>query len=145
MNLFVSTEPYIFREMSDYFTFNVPSAKFHPQYKMVNWDGKIRLLNYKDSTIYVGLVSYIQAFCNERGYEFQNASESGDENFPLNEAVEFIKGQNLPSKFNPLTPERKYQVDAFVAAVRKRRMLLLSPTGSGKSLIIYLLIKLYLT
>ncbi len=32
-------------------------------------------------------------------------------------------------------------MDAFVAAIRKRRMLLLSPTGSGKSLIIYLLIR----
>ena len=137
--LWVSTEPYIFREMSDYFTFDVPSAKFHPSYKMGAWDGKIRLLNYKDGTIYAGLVSHIAEFCQERGYSLVNESDEGDVNFSLNEAHEFIKTLGLP--FTP----RDYQVEAFVAAVRKRRMLLLSPTGSGKSLIIYLLIRLYLT
>ena len=50
--LWVSAEPHTIREMSDYFTFDVPSAKFHPSYKMGAWDGKIRLLNYKDHTIY---------------------------------------------------------------------------------------------
>ena len=138
MYLWVSAEPHTIREMSDYFTFDVPSAKFHPQYRMGNWDGKIRLLNYKDQTIYAGLISHIKTFCRERGYNLRY-EEEGDDNFSLNEADEFIDTLGLP--FKP----RDYQIEAFVAAVRKRRMLLLSPTGSGKSLIIYLLIKLYLT
>ena len=137
VNMWVSTEPHIFRELSDYFTFDVPSAKFHPSYKMGAWDGKIRLLNYKDSTIYAGLISHIATFCKERGYALQYDGAS-DENFSLNEAVEFVKTLGLP--FEP----RDYQMEAFVAAVRKRRMLLLSPTGSGKSLIIYLLIRWYM-
>ena len=136
-HLFVSTEPSIFREISGHFTFEVPSAKFHPSYKMGVWDGKIRLLNYKDGTIYAGLGSYIREFCTERGYDLEYP-EDADENFSLNEAVEFIESLGLP--FKP----RNYQVDAFVAAVRKRRMTLLSPTGSGKSLIIYMLIRYYL-
>jgi superfamily II DNA or RNA helicase len=136
--LWVSGEPYILREMSDYFTFSIPNAKFHPSYRMGVWDGKIRLLNYKDGTIYAGLISHIKTFCHERGYKLQY-EEEGDENFSLNEANEFIEPLGLP--FKP----RDYQVEAFVAAVRKKRMLLLSPTGSGKSLIIYLLIRLYLT
>ena len=136
--LWVSGEPYVIREMSDYFTFEVPSAKFHPQYKMGNWDGKIRLLNYKDGTIYAGLISHIAKFCQERGYRLTYDAEA-DENFSLNEANEFVETLGLP--FKP----RDYQMEAFVAAVRKRRMLLLSPTGSGKSLIIYMLIKLYST
>ena len=137
VNMWVSTEPHIFRELSDYFTFDVPSAKFHPSYKMGAWDGKIRLLNYKDSTIYAGLISHIATFCKERGYALQYDGAS-EENFSLNEAVEFVKTLGLP--FEP----RDYQMEAFVAAVRKRRMLLLSPTGSGKSLIIYLLIRWYM-
>ena len=39
---------------------------------------------------------------------------------------------------------RDYQFDAFVECVRNRRILLLSPTASGKSLIIYALIRYYL-
>lgn len=136
--LWVSAEPHTIREMSDYFTFDVPSAKFHPSYKMGAWDGKIRLLNYKDHTIYAGLISHIATFCRERGYRLTYDGEA-DENFSLKEANEFVETLGLP--FKP----REYQMEAFVAAVRKRRMLLLSPTGSGKSLIIYMLIKLYLT
>jgi len=137
VHLWVSSEPHAIREMSDYFTFNVPSAKFHPSYKMGQWDGKIRLLNYKDQTIYAGLISYIQKFCNERGYTLVHEGDS-EENFSLNEAQEFIATLKLP--FEP----RDYQLEAFVSAVRKRRMLLLSPTGSGKSLIIYLLMRWYM-
>jgi superfamily II DNA or RNA helicase len=136
--LWVSAEPHTIREMSDYFTFDVPSAKFHPSYKMGAWDGKIRLLNYKDHTIYAGLISHIATFCRERGYGLTYDGDA-DENFSLKEANEFVETLGLP--FKP----RDYQMEAFVAAVRKRRMLLLSPTGSGKSLIIYMLIKLYLT
>lgn len=137
--LYASAEPYILRELSDHFTFDVPSAKFHPAYKMGTWDGKIRLLNYKDGTIYAGLASHIKDFCKEREYALEYPEDDGDVNFSLHEGVEFIKSLDLP--FAP----RNYQADSFVAAIRKRRMLLLSPTGSGKSLIIYLLARFYLS
>jgi superfamily II DNA or RNA helicase len=134
-----TAEPHIMRELSEHFTFNVPNAKYMPQYKAGIWDGKLRLLSYRDGTIYAGLVSNIQEFCEERGYEF-DCELDADENFSIHEAVEFINTLNLPSKYTP----RNYQVEAFVSAIRKRRMLLLSPTGSGKSLIIYLLTRFYL-
>ena len=136
--LWVSSEPHAIREMSEYFTFDVPAAKFHPSYKMGAWDGKIRLLNYKEHTIYVGLISHIEKFCNERGYTLVYDGIV-DDNFSLNEAQDFISTLGIP--FEP----RDYQLEAFVSAVRKRRMLLLSPTGSGKSFIIYFLIRWYMT
>ena len=43
------------RMLSDYFTFKVPGAEFTPQYRSKFWDGKIRLANLRDSTIYAGL------------------------------------------------------------------------------------------
>jgi superfamily II DNA or RNA helicase len=129
-----SDERSVLREMSDYFTFEVPGFRFMPSYRHGTWDGKIRLFNIQDGTIYAGLVSYIDAFAEERGYNVEHEdSNAADENFSVHEAVQFIESLNLP--FTP----RNYQVDAFVSSVRKRRALLLSPTGSGKSLIIYLL------
>jgi len=135
--LWVSGEPHVLREMTDYFSFKVPDAKFMPAYKMGHWDGYVRLLDYKDHTIYVGLIDYIRLFCKERGYVLKYEGDV-DENFSLNEANDFIESLGLP--FKP----REYQIETFVAAVRKRRMLLLSPTGSGKSLIIYLMIRWYM-
>ena len=48
---------------------------------------------------------------------------------------EFIKALKIPN-----IEVRDYQKEAFVHAVKKNRCLLLSPTASGKSLIIYLII-----
>lgn len=133
-----SDERSVLRELSDHFTFEVPGYRFMPTYRHGTWDGKIRLFNIQDGTIYAGLVSYINTFAEERGYVVEYDEPDADENFSVHEAVEFIETLGLP--FSP----RNYQVDAFVSAVRKRRMLLLSPTASGKSLIIYMLTRFYL-
>ena len=56
----------IARELSDHLTFEVPGAKFSPKYKARVWDGKIRLLNSRNMTIYAGLVQEVSTFCEER-------------------------------------------------------------------------------
>lgn len=126
-------DPGIAYEIADYFTFDVPGAKFTPQYRSKVWDGKIRLFNPMASLLYCGLRQHLEQFCKSRNYSFQYDSIEGDTEFSIHEANEFIE------KLNPKHKPRDYQLDAFIHAVRKRRSLLLSPTGSGKSLIIYLL------
>ena len=124
------------QELSEYFTFFVPGYQFTPAYKQKLWDGKIRLANLRDFSIYHGLVPYIEKFCKEREYELEVDSEiSITENFSLVEAVDFARSLSLP--FEP----RDYQLQAFVHAVRNKRILLLSPTASGKSLILYLIVR----
>lgn len=127
----------IIYELSDYFTFPVPGAQFSPQYKAKFWDGKIRLLNVQTRLIYRGLVEYFRVFCKERGYELEVDKLFSSKEFSVKEANEYIKNLNLT-----LQP-RDYQVEAFIHAVREKRSLLLSPTASGKSLIIYLLQRYY--
>lgn len=135
----VHCESDIAQELSEYFTFAVPGARFSPAYRNKMWDGKIRLFNLMTRLIYGGLESYIFQFGKEREYEVEYVGgRGGDTNFSLVEAKEFIEGL----KSLTLQP-RDYQLEAFVHAVRKKRALLLSPTASGKSLIIYLLSRLY--
>lgn len=126
-------EPGIMMEAAAYFTFDVPGAKFSPAYRNKVWDGKIRLLNTLTGLLYCGLLSQLEQFCKSRDYELELDGEFGDAEFSVVEAEAFIK------KLEPKHAPRDYQIDAFVHGVRKRRALLLSPTGSGKSLIIYLL------
>lgn len=119
-------------ELSEYFTFSVPGAKFHPKVKNKMWDGKIRLFNLGTRYIYAGLVQYIERFAQERGYTVgYNSMFTGDQ-FDIEDAVEFSKKLDLT-----LEP-RDYQMEAFVHAIRNRRALMLSPTASGKSFIIFL-------
>jgi len=126
-------------ELREHFTLQVPGYQFTPQYRNKLWDGKIRLWDTRSRRIYRGLVPYIVKFCEERDYEWEYDNEVYDEEFSLSEAEQFFTKLNLPEKYKP----RDYQIDAFVHAVRTRRSLLLSPTASGKSLIIYLLVRYY--
>ena len=124
------------QELSDYFTFFVPGYQFIPSYKNKMWDGKIRLADLRSFTIYRGLIPYIEKFCVERNYKLDiESSLNCTENFSVVEAKEFISTLNLPHEV------RDYQLKAFVHAVRFKRMMLLSPTASGKSLILYIILR----
>lgn len=133
----VEAERAIIQELSEFFTFYVPGYKFMPAFRNKMWDGKIRLLNLRNNTIYSGVVDYIDRFAKDREYLLEYDYEFGDEEFSLKEAEDFVK------KLGPKMTPRDYQMKAFVHAVRKNRSLLLSPTASGKSFIIYLLTRYY--
>jgi superfamily II DNA or RNA helicase len=122
-------------ELHSHFEFQVPGAQFTPQYRAKLWNGKVYLFSLKTREIYRGLVPYIIKFCEDREYEYEYETEQYDEEISLKEADNFIKTLNLPVE------PRDYQIDAFVHAIRSRRALLLSPTASGKSLIIYLILR----
>jgi len=120
-------------ELQDYFTFTVPGMQFMPAVRNKVWDGKIRLFNPMTKRIYSGLLPHVERFCKERDYNLVIADDFAADEFSMSQAYQFIESLKLK-----LTP-RDYQIDAFVHAIRNRRALLLSPTASGKSLIIYLL------
>ena len=126
-------DPGIAMELSEHFTFEVPGAKFMPTVRNKVWDGKVRLFNPLTSLLYCGLNHHIEQFCKSRDYELEFDGPFADTEFSLIEAKKFIE------KLGPKHQPRDYQIEAFVHAVRKRRSVLLSPTGSGKSFIIYLL------
>lgn len=124
-------------ELQDYFTFTVPGVQFMPQVRNKMWDGKIRLFNPQTKRIYAGLLPHVEKFCKERGYGFVAEPVFNQDEFSLKEAEEFSRSIGLPFE------ARDYQLQAFAHGVRNRRALLLSPTASGKSLIIYLLSRYY--
>ena len=126
------------RDLYDFFSFTVPGAKFMPSYKNKYWDGKVRLFSIKTNKIYIGLLPYVDEFCRERGFNFEGIQDViGEKQRATEELHQFIEKLNLP--FSP----RDYQMEAFRTAVQYGRQLLLSPTASGKSLIIYLLARYY--
>ena len=126
------------RELNEFFSFYAPGYKFMPAYRNKFWDGKIRLFDGNKNTIYLGLLPYIKAFCKDRDYdlEFDDTLELSNE-CSLAEVEDFASTLNLP--FKP----RDYQVEAVAHCIRENRSMILSPTASGKSLIIYLLTQFY--
>ena len=139
----IKTEPNYARELSDFFTFEVPGARFMPSYRNKYWDGKIRLFNQMNGEVYVGLLPYIEEFAkrNELDIEYkEGVKDEGEHRTSI--LGGFVRRVSPKSKGKTLQI-RNYQMDAFTHAVRNNRSLLLSPTASGKSLIIYLLSRWY--
>lgn len=142
VHLKVDCEKGYAKELNDYFTFKVPNYQYTPAYKNKIWDGQIRLFNLFTRTLYCGLLGQLEKFCNDRNYSYTLSTKKQNEidfeninvfldNLPLSNGKEKIKLHD-------------HQRSAIIDAIMNKRCLLLSPTGSGKSLIIYCLIRYFL-
>jgi len=139
----VEAEPHVYYEIRDAFQFEVPNAKFSPSYKNRWWDGIIYLFNVNTKEIYVGLLDKLIQFCKDHDYtyEFQDNKFYGlpfeiNENISLEGVKDYVKSI---SKYEP----RDYQVQGIYQALRYNRKVIVSPTASGKSLMIYSLVRYY--
>ena len=141
--LHVVAEPHVYYELADQFTFDVPGAKFSPAYKKRFWDGKIRLFNIQKQEIYVGLLDKIIQFCEDHRYTYEFV-ESKYYGLPF-EVNEMISKEGIKDyitgicKYKP----RDYQIEGVYDALRHNRKLLISPTASGKSLMIYSIVRYF--
>ena len=139
----IEAEPHVYYELSDSFTFEVPGVKYMPSYQKKYWDGKIRLFNTQKGEIYVGLLDRVIQFCKDHGYNYSfKDSEFYGLPFEVNEFIskEGVKDyMNSICKFKP----RSYQVEGVYDALRHNRKLLISPTASGKSLMIYSIVRYF--
>ena len=133
----ISCEPSVGYEIKDYFTFKVPNYQFMPAYRNKMWDGNLYLYNPLTCLLYGGLNHHLEEFAKLRDYKIEYSSDFSYNNFTIDDANKFFRSLNLTME------PRDYQIDAFVNCVKHKRKLLLSPTGSGKSFIIYLLARYY--
>ena len=131
----------IMQELNDFFTFEMPNARFMPQYRAKLWDGKVRLYNLFSRELYVGLVAYVREFAAQNNYTVSDERDRLPE--PYFDVREYVEGLNLHARSEPLET-RDYQLDAIKQGVHEHRALLLSPTGSGKSMILYTLMRYHL-
>ncbi len=139
-----SNEEYVHRELADYFTFEVPEAKFlkrNPRYKY--WDGTIRLYSPATGDLYHGLLDHLQVWAAEKQYivEYEKNDWYGDLSQD-NKLVSLPAVKQYMKKISKIEP-RDYQYNAVYEALKYNRKLLLSPTGSGKSLMIYSIVRYY--
>ena len=137
----IHCENSVAKEISDYFTFKVPNSQYSPAFKRRIWDGQIRLFNYFTRKIYTGLRNKVVQFCLDRNYEckFENFKEEFFEDYKS-----YLDDLHLYSDSGEIQL-RDYQRRAVEMALDHKRSLLISPTGSGKSLIIYCILRYLLS
>ena len=135
IHLVVDADEDVRRDLGEHFTFSVPGFKFMPAYRSRHWDGKIRLFSYTNGQIYTGLYPYILNWCKENDVEVVDRTDIKDALVDDKLVDSFIKKLKIPFEV------RDYQKSAFIYSMVKSRCLMLSPTASGKSLIIYLMVR----
>ena len=139
----VKTEPHIKHELSDQFTFDVEGAKYMPQYRNRWWDGKIRLFNIQTGEIYIGLLDKLLRFCDDHGYKYKfEDNKYYGHPIDLNQMISYEGVKDYMTKISVHKP-REYQIQAVYDALKCSRRLIVSPTGSGKSLMIYSVVRYY--
>jgi len=143
VHLQVKSDTHVYYELSDYFTFEVPGAKFMPQYRSKYWDGKIRLFSNHTGEIYVGLLDKLIQFCEDHNYTYQfEDNKYYGTPFEVNKMIskEGVKDyMEYISKYKP----RDYQIEGVYDALKCNRRLIISPTASGKSLMIYSIVRYF--
>ena len=140
----VDCNPGVANELCDFFTFFVPGYKFMPSYKNKMWDGKIRLFDTRTKELYAGLYAYIEEFANAEGRDYRIELEHDDYyGLPKTDTVidmSFMQDLVLTAHGKNIQPT-EYQLRAIEHGLTKKSALLVSPTASGKSLIIYSLLR----
>lgn len=132
---YIDGEPGDIRTIQEDLTFEAPGHKFHPQYKAGNWDGKIRLINGLTHQFYTGLVPEVVSRAVKMGIEVEVDPACRPPEPDPSQIDAFL--ETLDLDFDPYD----FQLGAFRQAVARRRLLIISPTSSGKSLIIFLITK----
>lgn len=131
-------------ELKDFFSFYAHGYKYDKRYRDGKWDGKISLFNLKTQKLPIGLLYKIKKFCDDRKYDYDFEphdtlpSLEYDKKITEDRVKKFIKSIDLP--FEPYD----YQYNAILQAIRSRRITIKSPTGTGKSLIIYCLLRWFM-
>lgn len=141
--MLVDCEAHQLPELREYFSFYVPGYKFMPMYKSRKWDGKVRLFNQVTRELNTGLYEHLKKFCQDRMYPLQLQETDYGHPAQRNE----VSHINLTKFLNELGCPfelRDYQYNAVSHGISNKRAILLSPTGSGKSFIIYNLLRWYI-
>ena len=142
----VQCDPSIEMELSEHFQFFVPGYKFMPAYRNRMWDGKIRLYDSRKKLLYTGLHKYLREFCDVRDYNLEviDSPAYGALQSALSPDIDGLLSQMSLSVNGADIIPRPYQLEGLSHTLSQEKSLLLSPTASGKSLIIYLAIRYFL-
>lgn len=133
----VTCERSVAMELYERFSFESAGAAFDKRVKFGMWDGMVRLFNLRNFTIYGGLRSEVVDFLEKRGYEVSSESQRAE--VTLEDVYAFYETLGVPG-----LELRENQAKCVLDVInRGGRGTILSPTGTGKSLIIYVLYRWY--
>jgi len=124
--------------ISEYFSFYTPNYKWSPKYRAGIWSGKIYLFNAKVGRLPIGLFLRLKYFCRIANIETEVKYSKKTLKLTESNITDYGKKLKIPHKL------RDYQLAGIQQSFAQQQLIIKSPTASGKSLILYLISKLFL-
>ena len=131
------------QEFSDFFKFQVPGYKFMPTYRSGMWDGYARLYDMRTKKLPAGLVPIARKFAQRADAVVDSNVDEERENVTRDGIKSYVDSLQLCSRGVPIEV-REYQYDAIYHGIANKRTVLVAPTSSGKSAMIYCKIRWHL-
>lgn len=126
----------IYMRYSEY----MPGYLYNPRFKLKIWDGKFRAYNIKANILPIGLVKDLIKWFVSQKTTFQLEGFRDQELFEPLDEKQYIAQIKENMEYAPFSL-REYQDRAIRAALSNHRGILLSCTSSGKSLMLFNIIK----
>lgn len=136
--------------IKDFFTFKAPGYRWHPKYKAKLWDGNISMYSMQTNKLPLGLLDLLKIYAEKAGEEMTIVDNPAytslhPDEIDFDEFQEFVNSLEITNGKGERIQPKEYQVEAAHQALSNRRMTLSMPTGSGKSLTIYIMIRYLLS
>ncbi len=127
-------------EFKDLFSYYAKDYKYQPRYKAKIWNGKISLYDHNSHLLPIGLLEEFIKYLENNNYAYKfnfDMNELFDDSFSKEELDLFLNYLFKGTKFTP----RDYQIEAIQNCLYRKRGVVESCVGSGKSLMIYSIIR----
>lgn len=137
-----SDNPAIIRTLDKQFSGRPPNIQFHPMVKRRLWDGVIHHIRSSDGTAPIGLFPTICRFAMAQPSWNVHIDETiwpMKQQYTQQQVRDAFAQMNLPPH---ITHIDDYQIESVWRAVNNEKILIESPTSSGKSLIIYAILRI---
>ena len=132
----VKANPDILSELWSRYSAYKAGYQFHPKFKNRIWDGKIHLFNIRSGILPIGFLADLLGYAKLKGYEYELENITTEDLKSKIDDAEY-DAQILENMKTSGMTIRPYQNDAVRKALTYKKGILLSCTGSGKSLMIY--------
>jgi len=125
--------------VSEHLSFFTPNYQFSPKYKSGVWSGKIGLLDRRTGKLPIGLFPRLKHYCEQTNIETEIEFQKTSVKLTEQNIIDYAE-KKLLLPFKP----RDYQIDGVIKSFAQQKLVIKSPTASGKSLILYMITQLFL-
>lgn len=129
-------------ELKEFFSCYIDKHWFNPRVRAKVWDGRISFFDMKNKTLPIGLYKLLNKFAEKYSYKLNWNIQKSDmiTEITMEDVQKFLDAMFEHSSYKP----RDYQIESIFQAIRKKRGIIMSATGSGKSIIAYSIIRFFL-